>query len=330
MPPAALAARHVAAERLSPIAKDVARGLLRHGQKTLPAYLFYDEAGSRLYEAITTLPEYYPTRTERAILTEHADDIVALAAAGTDDALTVVELGAGTASKTQVLLDAVVRRQGRCLYVPTDVSATAIAEAATRLRREAPRVEVRPLCAMHTDVFRHLERIPPRQFVLFVGSSIGNFDDLDAQALLRGLRRGLRPGAMFLLGTDLRKSPALLIPAYDDAQGVTAAFNRNVLTRINRELDADFEPAAFRHRAIWNERASRIEMHLESVADQLVRIGGLGVRVRFRRGESVHTESSVKYDLPRVDALLTVTGFERLRTFTDARGWFAVHVAVAV
>lgn len=310
----------------SPIAEVVAKGLGRR-HKTLPPFLFYDEEGSRLYERITELPEYYPTRTERAIFEQQADAIVAAAAEGSEDLLTVIELGAGTATKTQLLLEAIARRQGRTRFVPIDVSRTALDEAARRIRAEAPLVEATPLCRLNHEALPYVANLPPRQFVLFVGSSIGNYDDLEAQALLRGLRRALRPGAVFLLGTDLRKSPDVLLPAYDDAQGVTAAFNKNVLARINRELGGRFDVDSFRHVAVWNDAGSRIEMHLESLVEQEVAIDDLGLRVRFARGERIHTESSVKYDSARVDTLFRVSGFRRFRTFTDECGWFGVHLA---
>ena len=313
-------------KKVSPIAEDVVRGLTA-AQKSLPPYLFYDAEGSRLYEQITELPEYYPTRTERAILERHATDMVERAARGTNADLRVVELGAGTASKTGLVLSAVVERQGRCLYVPIDVSATALDEAKLRLARELPAVDVRPFVGRHEDAFETIRSLGPRRLVLFIGSSIGNFSDDDAHALLSGVSRGLSGGGVLLLGTDLRKSPARMVPAYDDAEGVTAAFNKNVLARINRELGGAFALESFRHVALWNEAASAIEMHLESVVEQDVCIADLGLVVHFRKGERIHTESSAKYDLPRVDAMLAKAGFVREHTYTDDENLFAVHLA---
>lgn len=319
--------RAAAAERnVSSIAGVVARGLMA-GHKSLPPFLFYDEEGSRLFEEITALPEYYPTRVERSILVESADEIVAAAAAGTAFPLHVVELGAGTATKSEIVLRAVVRRQGHCVFAPVDVSESAIAEATARLAVSLPGVSVRPLVMHHAEALPHIRAIGPRRLVLFIGSSIGNFEDREATELLAGVRSSLAPGGALLLGTDLRKDPALLVPAYDDAQGVTAAFNKNVLARINRELGGRFELDRFAHVALWNEAQSRIEMHLESLCDQRVRIDALGVEVRFRQGERIHTESSIKYDERHVDALLGAAGFVRERTFTDPERLFAVHLA---
>ncbi|MFA6954381.1 MAG: L-histidine N(alpha)-methyltransferase [Thermoanaerobaculia bacterium] len=310
----------------NPIAEVVARGLLAT-KKSLPPYLFYDEEGSRLFEEITMLAEYYPTRVERSILIEHADEIVATAAAGGGFPLHVVELGAGTATKSEIILRSVVAQQGRCIFAPVDVSESAIDEATARLARTLPEVTVRPLVMQHDEAFTHIRAIGPRRLVLFIGSSIGNFEDDEAHAILAGVRRSLAPGGALLLGTDLRKDPAILVPAYDDARGVTAAFNRNVLARINRELGGHFELDRFAHVALWNDAQSRIEMHLESLCAQRVRIEALGVEVGFRQGERIHTESSIKYDDARVDAMLERAGFVRERTFTDRDRLFAVHLA---
>lgn len=311
----------------SPIGDDVRRGLTA-SPKSLPPYLFYDAQGSALYERITDLPEYYPTRTERAILAAHADEMVAAVGEGDDDP-EVLELGAGSASKTTLILSAALRRWGRCTYRPLDVSPTALAFAVASLRATLPAVRVLPVCGRHEEALGAVSRESPgrSRLALFIGSSIGNFDDRDAAQLLAGLGGVLGPRGALLLGTDLRKDPSRLIPAYDDAQGVTAAFNLNVLTRLNRELGADFDLARFRHVARWNDRASRVEMHLASVGAQEVTVRALGLTVAFADGETIHTESSVKYDLPRVDALFAAAGLARARSFTDPEELFAVHLA---
>jgi dimethylhistidine N-methyltransferase len=296
----------------------------------LPPYLFYDAVGSALYEQITELPEYYPTRTERAILASYADDVVRRMRVGATSPLTVVELGAGTATKTQLVLEAVVEAQSSCRFLAVDVSGSALDEAVSRLSRELPEVEVHRFVGHHEASFAVVRELGSPTLVLFIGSSIGNFDDGEAHALLAGTRAALRPGDGLLLGTDLRKSPERLVPAYDDAAGVTAAFNKNVLARINRELGGRFEVEAFRHVALWNDEASQIEMHLESVREQSVPIDGLGVTVHFREGERIHTESSRKYDTRRVDAMLSSAGFTREVTYTDDGALFAVHLARAV
>lgn len=310
----------------SAIADDVRRGLTA-SPKWLPAHLFYDGVGSRLYDLITELPEYYLTRAEREILEANAHIIVARAAERTKGALSVVEFGAGSASKTQVLLRAVLQRQKRCLYVPIDVSQAALEQAERRLHSELPDVLVRPLVMTHDEALRRLCDVEPPQLVLFIGSSVGNFEDEEASVLLRGFREALGPGASLVLGTDLRKSADLLLPAYDDAAGVTAAFNKNLLVRINRELGGRFDLDRFRHLARWNDAASRIEMHLQSTVRQDVAVEQLGLCIRFDAEETIHTESSVKYTQPRVDRLLTSGGFRPEATFYDGARRFAVHLA---
>jgi dimethylhistidine N-methyltransferase len=309
------------------VADDVRRGLAAT-PKSLPPYLFYDAEGSALYEQITDLPEYYLTRAEREIFEMRASDIVARVGPESGGRLRVVELGAGSASKTEVLLRAVVRQQGRCAYVPIDVSGAAIRAAQRRLRVAVPEVTVNPLVMKHEQALLALREAPAAPSLgLFIGSSVGNFEDEEASALLRGLRDALGAGTRLLLGTDLRKSPDVLLQAYDDAAGVTAAFNRNLLSRINRELGGRFDLDRFRHVARWNDGASRIEMHLESTARQEVVIDGLGLCVRFEAGETIHTESSIKYDLPRVERLLGAGGFSIEATFYDAARRFALHLA---
>jgi dimethylhistidine N-methyltransferase len=309
----------------NPVADAVRMGLSMP-QKSLPAWLFYDARGSQLFEQITDLPEYYLTRAEREILETHADDIVAMASEQGARTLKVIELGAGAATKTQILLRAVVRRQKRCLYVPIDVSASALESAAERLRREEPQVQVQPVAASHLDALSEIRAAGPRRLVLFLGSSIGNYEDEEAIRLLSAVGRALLPGAGLLIGADRRKDPAVLIPAYDDAQGVTAQFNLNVLVRLNRELGANFDLHAFRHEARWNDRASRVEMHLVSMVAQQVDIPLVG-SVSFAQGESIHTESSIKYDCARMDRLLGSAGFRRVHTFADSADRFDLHLA---
>lgn len=303
------------------VAKVVRDGLCR-ADKQLPPWLLYDDEGSRLFERITTLPSYYLTRAERAILAREAGAI--LDAVGADLA-EVVELGAGTATKSQLLLEALVARRGHARFVPVDVSAAPVELAIARLARELPGVTVAPLFQQHAPALASLAVDPTRRAVLFLGSSIGNLDEAEAAALLAGVSACLAGGAL-VLGTDLRKSPEVLVPAYDDPEGVSAAFNLNVLYRINRELGGRFEPAAFRHVAEWNEVGSRMDMYLESMREQVVPIAALGVTVRLRRGERIHTESSRKYGIADVDALLRAAGMVRTHTWTDDAGRFAVHV----
>ncbi len=298
--------------------------------KRLPAWLFYDAAGSGLFDAITELPEYYLTRTERSILAEHAAEIVALAAG--ESRLRVVELGAGSADKTRLLLKAATELQGPVLYEPVDVSASALEAARQRIEREIADVTVVPRVADFTQGDGSRLRGSPmdgveRRMVLFIGSSIGNFEPHEALQLLRRVRSGLSAADSFLLGVDLVKDEATLLAAYDDAAGVTAAFNRNLLTRLNRELGAEFDREAFAHRAVWNAVESRIEMHLVSRAAQTVRVAALDRMVHFAAGESIHTENSYKYRPNQAEELLAEAGFRTERSWTDERGWFAVWLA---
>jgi dimethylhistidine N-methyltransferase len=315
---------------MSDIADVVVRGLTAEA-KSLPPYLFYDAAGSALFERITELPEYYLTRAEREIFDTHAGDIVRDAARIAGRPLDVLELGAGTSTKTQVLLRELAKQQRGCRYFAADVSAAALDEGVARLVREERQVEVVPLEGTHEQSLRAAaERSGDRALlVLFIGSSIGNYEDDDAAALLRAMRAAMGRGGALLLGADLRKSGDVLVPAYDDAAGVTAAFNKNMLARINRELAADFDLERFRHVAVWNDAKSRVEMHLESTVDHEVTLGTVGVRVPFRRGERIHTESSHKYDDARIDALLGRAGLSREKTYTDRESRFAAHVAGA-
>jgi L-histidine Nalpha-methyltransferase len=342
---------------------------VRHGltsaPKSLAPWLFYDEEGSRLFEQITTLPEYYLTRTERDIFAAHADDIFDLLedvtpaeAPGAESkdlrlslappsatSLTIVELGAGTASKTGVLLRALTRRQSSVLYQPIDISPTALDEAHIQLEAAIPRVTIRPQVANYVTNSVRIERGPrTRILALYIGSSIGNFSPAEARGILRRLRAQLQPGDALLLGTDLApcpptanvpaKSVSTLLAAYNDKQGVTGAFNRNILTRINRELGADFRPEQFDHRALWNHSRSRIEMHLKSLAPQRVTIpansAGGRLSLYFGEGETIHTENSYKFTPVTIAGLLADCNFTPTRTFTDARSLFAVTLASAI
>jgi L-histidine Nalpha-methyltransferase len=312
-----------AGDSAAQVAAVVARGL-GAAHKSLPPWLLYDDAGSALFEEITELPEYYLTRTERALLGTHARAMVA--AAGPP--LSVVELGAGSAVKTELLLQALLARQGRGCYYPVDVS-PALGEVAAGLRRRYCSLEVTPVSARYPEQLGWLRAVPRRRWVLFLGSSIGNYERPEAVALLRAVRAELAPGDALLLGTDLVKPASVLLPAYDDAAGVTAAFNKNLLARLNRELDAEFELEAFSHHVRWNAGESRIELHLRSEVDQLVHIGALRMTVRFARGELLHTENSHKFDEDGVRTMLAEAGFGLETTWSDERRWFALHLCRA-
>jgi dimethylhistidine N-methyltransferase len=303
-------------------------GLSSAPQKYLSPWLFYDDAGSKLFERITDLSEYYLTRTERGIFSAHADDIfLALGSA-----VTLAELGAGSAAKTGILLRAATRFQPRVLYQPVDISPSAL-DAAVESMSAISGVRIKPQVANYiTEPFR-IERLPQHKVLaLYIGSSIGNFSPTEAAAILSNLRQHLQPGDALLLGTDLApgasKSVETLVAAYDDAAGVTAAFNLNVLTRLNRELGADFDITAFAHRARWNARCSRMEMHLESLITQTAHVAGKAFA--FAAGETIHTENSYKFTEASLQALLDSTGFDLTRAFTDEAQTFAVTLAAAV
>ncbi|MEO7029829.1 MAG: L-histidine N(alpha)-methyltransferase [Acidobacteriaceae bacterium] len=297
--------------------------------KTLPPWLFYDERGSQLFEQITALPEYYLTRAERSILAENAAWLPSYLTAP----VTVAELGAGTATKTGILLRQFVECNGEVLYQPIDISPTALDEAAASLAAVVPGVTVRPQVANYLTDPYDIER-PERHKILalYIGSSIGNFSPREASGILRKLRGHLRPGDSLLLGADVApgngKTVEALLAAYDDAAGVTAEFNRNVLVRLNRELAAGFDVDAFAHRVRWNVRASRIEMHLESLIGQTVYIAG--EKIVFAGGETIHTENSYKFTAASVAALLAGSGFAVDRTLYDRAHFFAVTLAKAV
>ncbi len=304
----------------SAIEADVVAGLSR-SRKTLPAKLFYDEEGSRLFEEITALAEYYPTRTEIALLRDAAPEI----AACISDGAVLVEFGSGASVKTRLVLDAAPQT---AVYVPIDISPDALATAAASINADYPALTVAPLAE---DFTRAIE-LPPEakgrpRTGFFPGSTIGNFTHDDAVEFLAGARRLLGPGAQFVVGVDLVKDEEALVAAYDDDLGVTAAFNKNVLARINRELGADFDLAAFRHRALWNPDEKRIEMHLVSGKAQTVRVAG---RVfRFTAGESIHTENSHKFTPEGFARLAARGGWRTLRRWTSPAPAFAVFLLAA-
>jgi dimethylhistidine N-methyltransferase len=281
-------------------AADVLAGLAKP-QKALPPKYFYDAEGSRLFEAITELEEYYPTRTELALLRTHAGEIAQVI----PDGAALVEFGSGASLKTRILLDAAPQLAA---YAPIDISGEALAEAAEAIARAYPNLTVAPLREDFTRALQLPAATAGRPIVgFFPGSTIGNFAPDEAKAFLTGARRLLGEGAEFLVGIDLVKAERDLVAAYDDRVGVTAAFNKNLLARMNRELGGDFDLEAFAHKAVWNPAESRIEMHLESLADQEVRVAG--GRFAFRKGETLHTENSYKF---------TIEGFARL---AEAAGW---------
>jgi L-histidine Nalpha-methyltransferase len=302
---------------------DVRRGLTAV-PKTLPPKWFYDARGSELFERITRLPEYYPTRAEREILAVRAVEIAAAT-----DAATLVELGSGSSEKTRLLLDA-LRRHGSLREIVTlDVSESALRDAAETLAATYDPVSVH---AVVGDFTEHLALLPgePVRLVAFLGGTIGNLVPDERAKFLAGVRDVLDEGEWLLLGTDLVKSPDTLVRAYDDAAGVTAEFNRNVLHVLNRELAADFDPAAFEHVARWDPGAEWIEMRLRATRDMSVHLPVVGLTVDFVEGEELRTEVSAKFRSDRVSAELADAGFARRRWWTDSQQRFGVSLAQAV
>jgi L-histidine N-alpha-methyltransferase len=300
--------------------RDVHDGLAQT-PKSLPPKWFYDSAGSDLFDQITRLPEYYPTRTEAEILRSRSAEIAA--ASGAD---TLVELGSGTSEKTRMLLDALRDRGSLRRFIPFDVDASVLNAAGSAIQREYPGVEVDAVCG---DFEEHLGKIPRvgRRLVVFLGSTIGNLTPGPRTDFLSTLSDTLQPGDTLLLGTDLVKDVGRLVRAYDDSAGVTAKFSRNVLAVVNRELNADFCLEAFEHVARWNTGEERIEMWLRASSAQRVRVGGLDLTVDFAAGEEMLTEVSCKFRPDGVDAELAAAGLRRTHWWTDAAGDFGLSLS---
>jgi L-histidine Nalpha-methyltransferase len=313
---------HLAADAASQaLRRDVSEGLQKT-PKSLPPKWFYDSMGSDLFDQITRLPEYYPTRAEAEILRARSVEV-----ASASQADTLVELGAGTSEKTRLLLDALRDRGSLRRFVPFDVDATMLSTTAAAIQREYPGVEINAVCG---DFEEHLTEIPGagRRLFVFLGSTIGNLTTEPRAEFLATLAAVMRPGDGLLLGTDLVKDIGRLVRAYDDAAGVTARFNRNVLAVINRELDADFDVDAYQHVARWNTEEERIEMWLRSDRRQRVHVGGLDLTVDFGPGEEMLTEVSCKFRPDGVNAELSAAGLRRIRWWTDGAGDFGLSLAV--
>jgi L-histidine Nalpha-methyltransferase len=299
---------------------EVLRGL-RATPKTLPPKLFYDATGAELFERITALPEYYLTRAELEILQQRTGEIAELTGAGA----VLGEYGSGTGVKVRLLLDALMEPVA---YIPVDISAAQLARVAEEIRAEYPHVPVHPVCADYTRPL-DLPALHPRRrrLAFFPGSTIGNFHPTEAAAFLRRIRNTLGHDGALVLGVDRAKDAATLEAAYNDAQGVTEAFNLNVLRRLNRELAADFDLPRFAHKAFYNERQARVEMHLESLTGQTATVAG--ERFTFEQGETIWTESSYKYSEATLETLVTSAAFTATRLWTDSdeRFWVAYLTA---
>lgn len=295
---------------------DVSAGLSASA-KTLPSRWLYDDRGSALFEDITRLPEYYPTRTETGILRDNAAQIAGFCGSRA----VLIEYGAGAGVKTEILLGAL---DNPALYVPVDIAGDFLVEAANRIERRFPYIEIRPVIADFTadfDLPADLPKLPPR-VAFFPGSTIGNLAKPDAVEFLARVREQAGPSGRMVIGVDLVKDIATLIRAYDDAASVTAAFNLNLLERVNRELGADFDLTRFAHEARWNAKKSAIEMHLVSLSEQAVEVDGQ--KIRFAAGETIHTEDSRKYEIAEFEALAASAGWRLAQTWTDPDRQFAV------
>lgn len=304
---------------LSRFGEDVIAGLSA-ARKSLPPRYFYDQYGSELFEQICRQPEYYPTRTEAGLMRRRASEVLDLVGE-----CTLVELGSGSALKTRLFLDEYQRRGYPMRYVPIDISAAMLRESAEGLIADYPRLSIQ---ALATDYLSGLAALPSarQRLVLFLGSNLGNFNDAEQAELFSRLAAALQPRDYVLLGLDLRKRVDILEAAYNDAAGVTAAFNLNMLRRINREFGANFNLARFSHLAFYNRAQHQIEMHLESQVAQEVEIAELGLRAFFAPRETIHTEISRKFDAEQVAAQLWPYGFEACARWTDERGWFLMAV----
>jgi len=306
-------------------ARDVRAGLSSSPKQLFPKYL-YDQLGSRLFEAICEVPEYYLTRAEHEILSTHGDDIVG----AIPDCDTLIELGSGSAEKTRQIIEALIRRHGDLLFVPIDISASALKQSSEALLGSYPELRIRAYAA---DYFQALEALPslgPRPvLVLFLGSNIGNFEPDEALNFLGAIRRVLRPNDALLLGADLKKDRVALEAAYNDPLGVTRAFIVNELERINRELGANFDLWAFGLRSFYNESRGRVEVYLESLRSQAVEIRDLDLSLRFAAGERIHVENAYKFDLSDLNRLAAETGFSLARTWLDKQNRFSSNLLFA-
>jgi dimethylhistidine N-methyltransferase len=311
-----------ASQRLTAFGRDVRAGLMR-SPKSLSCAYFYDEAGSLLFEQICELPEYYLTRAEHAILEAHATEIVS----GLPNPVSLVELGSGSAAKTRILIEQLLRRQKSLCYTPIDICRPVLEASSLQLLDRYPSLEVVAVAGEYHDGLRHLRTAGGRhKLILWLGSNVGNFDRLDAGRFLRQVRETMVDEDRLLLGVDLRKNRAILVAAYDDAQGVTARFNLNLLARINSELGGHFDLAAFQHRAVYDEDVGRIEMYLDSLHEQQVAIDGLGLTVSFAAGEAIHTENSYKYSFAEIDALATSADLRVEERWLDRESRFALNL----
>ena len=309
-------------EHLDSLAAAVAEGLGKR-PRSLPCRFLYDERGSELFEDICALPEYYLTRAEHQLLRDHADDVVS----ELPSHVTLAELGSGSSTKTRLLIEALLRRQSRLRYVPVDISRSILAESAESLLEDYGALEIHAIASEYQAGLRHVrDETQTPKLIAWLGSNVGNFDRTSAARFLHGIRDVMRTEDRLLVGIDLRKERSVLEAAYDDAAGVTARFNLNLLTRINRELDANFDLEHFRHYADWREDEGRVELGLVCAADQEVTIKALDLVLRFERGERIHTEDSYKYSFEEIEALGRRAGLALQKRWLDASGAYSLQL----
>ncbi|MFQ6102999.1 MAG: L-histidine N(alpha)-methyltransferase [Candidatus Glassbacteria bacterium] len=304
------------------LARAVREGLSSH-PKSLPPWLFYDDRGSQLFEKITQLPEYYQTRTERKILQKHSAGIAEMFTGVVD----LVELGSGSSSKTRYLIEALISLHGNLRYIPVDISRRMLIESSLALLREYHKLEIHAFnCEYYRDLWQMSGHQKREKLILWLGSSVGNLEPDEAVRFLRQVSAGINSSDRFLLGVDMRKDRSIIHRAYNDAEGVTALFNRNLLVRINRELGADFCLCDFEHEAVYDEEHGAVRMFLVSRKVQKVSIRDLGLELHFEKGERIHTENSYKYSPGEIEALARSGGFVVERQWSDERDWFTLSM----
>jgi L-histidine Nalpha-methyltransferase len=303
-------------------AEDVRRGLSSNPKQLFPKYL-YDSLGSRLFDAICHVDEYYPTRAENEILTRHADEMVA----GLPDCRTLIELGSGSADKTRRIIEALLRQQSELLFIPVDISASALEKSSRALLAAYPMLRIEAYAADYLEGLAAMQPLPSGSaLTLFLGSNIGNFEKDEALSFLQAIRRTMRPGDALLLGADLKKDRATLEAAYNDALGVTRAFIVNELARINRELGGNFDLWAFGLRSVYNDEDGSVEVYLESLRSQSVTISSLGMSVEFAAGEWMHMEHSYKFDVDGLARMGSQSGFWLEKSWLDSQGLFSSNL----
>jgi L-histidine Nalpha-methyltransferase len=304
--------------------EDVIQGLTRSSKSLSPKY-FYDDLGSELFEKICELPEYYPTRTEAWILSQYADEIIE-----TTGCCQLIELGSGSSTKTQFLLDAYQKNAEACKYIPIDVSGGILKTSVRYLQEKYPDFFIHGLLGTYEQALSHLEvNYLQSRMLFFLGSSMGNFSPVECERFLQQVVRTLQPGDYFLLGVDLQKPADILEAAYNDSQGVTAAFNLNMLAHLNWRFQGNFDTDFFTHQAIYNKSAAQIEMYLHCNKNHKVSLAGLDLQVSFKAGESILTEISRKFDLTTIQKYLLNQGLNTIKTWTDPQEWFSLILCQA-